>query len=388
MKTGTAATSVSISNALDELTRLPMKGENPYIREWKQRGGKVFGYVCDYVPEEILYADPLTILPIRMGASGCSSTEEADVRMPKYICSYSRCLLQLGLTGEYEFLDGMVMTNACDQIRRSYEYWRDEVRPKFITMVAVPHCVEGKDRARWYYDEIEKLVSDIGTRLGRLPSQASLTRAIKEYNRYRKLMTELYSLRAAEHPLLTGSEAMKIVQAGFNMPKNIFNDKLEAALAEIKQRPGIKNPRARIMIGGSYLDDSRLIDMIESLGAVVVADNLCTGRRYFEGMVEEEGEPLAALARRYFRKESCPRMMESFRSRVEFTKRLARQANVDGVVFQHLSFCDNHSFENSMEIRELQKESIPALDLEREYIASDEGRMKTRLQAFLEKIGK
>lgn len=388
MKAGSAAIAGKKSSALEELTCLPRRGENPYIREWKERGGKVFGFVCSYVPEEVLYADPVDILPIRMGAAGCEATDEADVCLPKFMCSFSKCLLQLGLTGEYGFLDGMVVTNACDQIRRTYEYWRDEVKLPFITMVAVPHCMDGKERAEWYYSEVKKLVDDVGTRYGFLPSEESLRKSIRTYNRYRELMLELYRLRMADDPGLTGSEAMKIAQAGSSMPKDVFNEKLEEALVEIQRQPGIKNARARIMIAGSYLDDTFLIDIVESAGAVVVTDNLCTGRRYVEGMVDEKAEPVAAIAERYFRKMSCPRMIGSFRERVEFTRRLATEAKVDGVIFQRLPFCDNHSVENLMESQVLQKAGIPTIDLEREYIAADEGRMKTRVQAFLEKIGK
>lgn len=376
------------ASALQELTNLPRRGENPYVRAWKEAGGKVFGTVCCYVPEEVLHANPADILPIRLGAAGCGGTSDADVCMHKFTCSFSRSLLELGLSGEYGFLDGVVMSNGCDQIRRTYEYWRDEVKPQFMTMVAVPHSVEGDSRAEWYLDEVRKLIDDVGVRYGSLPSEESLRKSVKTYNRYRELMLELYRLRFEPDPKLTGSEAMKITQAGFAMPKDVFNGKLAEAIGEIRRRPGIKDCRARIMLAGSYMDDTFLIDIIESTGAVVVTDNLCTGRRYFEGMVDEDTEPVRAIAMRYFRKMSCPRMVGSFPERVAFTRKLAEDAKVDGVIFQRLPFCDNHSVENLMESPVLQKAGFPTIDLEREYLAADEGRLKTRVQAFLEKIGK
>lgn len=388
MKRGSEAAAVDPGGALQELIGLPRRGENPYVREWKERGGKVFGYVCCYVPEEVLFANPADILPIRMGAAGCRTTSQADVCLHKFTCGFARCLLELGLSGEYAFLDGIVMSNGCDQVRRTYEYWRDEVKPPFMTMVAVPHSQEGEPRAAWYRDEVRRLIDDVGVRFGSLPSEASLRRSIRIYNRYRDLILELYRLRSAGKPKLSGSEAMKIAQAGFAMPKDAFNEKLEAAIGELEARPGIANARARIMLAGSYMDDTFLIDIIESTGAVVVADNLCGGRRYVEGKVEENGDPLAAIAQRYLGKMSCPRMVGSFGTRVEYTKSLAAEAKVDGVIFQRLPFCDNHSVENLMEGAVLRKAGIPIMDLEREYIAADEGRLKTRVQAFLEKIGR
>ena len=169
---------------------------------------------------------------------------------------------------------------------------------------------------------------------------------------------------------------------------DVSRGQLEEAIREIRRRPGIKDCRARIMLAGSYMDDTFLIDIIESTGAVVVADNLCTGRRYVEGMVDEDAEPVAAIAERYHQKMSCPRMVGSFPKRVEYTRKLAEDAKVDGVIFQRLPFCDNHSVENLMESPALQQAGFPTIDLEREYLAADEGRLKTRVQAFLEKIGK
>ncbi|MBI5506478.1 MAG: 2-hydroxyacyl-CoA dehydratase [Deltaproteobacteria bacterium] len=385
---GQSAVPTTRSSAVEELSSLPLRADNPYIDAWKEKGGKVFGYVCSYVPEELLHAHPAGLLPIRMGAVGCETTEDADVCLHKYICSFTRCLLQLGLAGEYRFLDGFVMTDACDQMRRTYEYWRDEVGLDFLTMVTIPHSVEGEQRFAWYLEEIRRLGEAIAERYGSYPTDDHLRDSIATYNRYRKLMLELYALRAQAAPKLTGAEAMRIARAGFNMPKQTFNDRLEEALGELAARPGIDDSRARIMIGGSYLDDTYLIDIIESTGAVVVTDALCSGRKYIESMVSEDGDPTEAIARRYFEHTPCPRMIGGFENRMEFTRRLAQEAAVDGVIFHRLPFCDNHAVENAMESRELNKLDVPTLSLESEYLATDEGRIKTRVQAFLEKIGR
>ncbi len=375
-------------SAVEELTNLPLRGDNPHINEWKANGGRVFGYVCSYVPEELVYAQPAGMLPVRMGAVGCETTEDADVCLHKSICSFTRCLLQLGLTGEYGFLDGFVMTDACDQMRRTYEYWRDEVGLDFLTMVTIPHSTEGEERFAWYLEEIRRLAEAMAERYGSYATDAQLRESIAVYNRYRRLMLDLYALRAGPAPKLSGAEAMRIARAGFNMPKRVFNDRLEEALKELAARPGIGDYRARIMIGGSYLDDTFLIDIIESTGAVVVTDSLCSGRKYIETMVSEVGDPFEAIARRYFEHTSCPRMIGGFEDRLEFTRRTAEQANVDGIIFHRLPFCDNHAVENTMESHELNKLGIATLSLESEYLATDEGRIKTRVQAFLEKLGK
>jgi len=378
----------TVRGAVEELTNLALRGENKYVREWKQAENKVVGFTCSYVPEEILYAGNKTskVLPFRMGAQQCGSTEDADIYLHKFECGYVKCLLQLGLGGQYDFLDGAVWTSGCEQMRRTYEFWRDQIKLDYIEMLSVPHSPKGERRLKWYRDEIETMAQGIDECFGRSVSEEELRESIRTYNTFRKLMQELYEMRKLDAPKLTGAEAMKIAQAGFSMPKEQFNDMLSTALAELEERPGISDYSARIMVCGSYLDDTFLLNLIEEMGAIVVTDNLCTGRKYVEGLVDEKADPLDALAQRYLNQISCPRMVGAYPTRLAFTKKLIKEASVDGVIFQRLPFCDNHTVENVMESKAVEEAGIPVLNLEREYLAADKGRLKTRIQAFLEKI--
>lgn len=365
-------------------------GTNPHVRRWKEDGGKVVGFTCSYVPEELLFAGEgsARVLPYRMGAHGCEGTEDAEIYLHKFSCGYAKCLLQLGLAGDYNFLDGIVWTSCCEQLRRTFEYWRDEIQLPFARMFAVPHAMDGDNRLAWFRTEMDNLLAAVDEQFGRHTSEEDLRRAIRIYNEHRELVRQLYDLRALEQPKLGGSEAMKILLAGFAMPKDIYNAQLREMLSELRARTGLNGNAPRLMLCGSYLDDTFLIDLIEETGALVVTDSLCTGRRYVEELVDETIGPLEALAQRYFRRVSCPRMLRDHPRRLDFTRRLAREAKVDGIIFQRIPFCDNHAVENLMESRVLEAEGIPTLQLEREYLAGDKGRLKTRVQAFMEKIGK
>ncbi|MBT8338498.1 MAG: 2-hydroxyacyl-CoA dehydratase [Desulfatitalea sp.] len=392
MNTQTEQTDIRPS-ALEELLTLPLRGENPYILDWKANGGKVFAYVCSYVPEEIIYAvkgvAKSRYLPVRLGAAGCNNTEDADIDLSRCLCSFARSTLQMGLDGAYSYLDGLVFSSSCEQMRRSFEFWRDKRHPDFLAMISVPRTTDTNAHFEWYLEEINNVRTKFGQKYGLLSSKAALNETIAIYNRFRELMLTIYALRLGDAPKLTGTQALKIAQAGFNMPKEIFNTKLEAAIEEIMQRPGITDYRARVLLAGSPVDDPALVEIIEGTGALVVTDALCTGRKFIEGMVDEgSDDPVRAIAKRYFSKETCPRMMDGTDSRVAYVKRLAKEANVDGVIFQYITFCDNHNIENIIESRALEKEGIPTLTLEREYQPKDVGRLRTRVQAFMERINK
>jgi len=67
----------------------------------------------------------------------------------------------------------------------------------------------------------------------------------------------------------------------------------------------------------------------------------------------------------------------------------AKGAGVDGVILQAIKFCDLHGVENVLLQKALEKEGIPTLKLEREYgPLADTGRFRTRVQAFLEQMGR
>ena len=64
------------SKAFQEFSNAAETLINPVLQRWKDQGGKVVGYFCSTVPEEIITA--AGIVPFRMRATGSTSTEESD----------------------------------------------------------------------------------------------------------------------------------------------------------------------------------------------------------------------------------------------------------------------------------------------------------------------
>jgi benzoyl-CoA reductase/2-hydroxyglutaryl-CoA dehydratase subunit BcrC/BadD/HgdB len=135
------------------------------------------------------------------------------------------------------------------------------------------------------------------------------------------------------------------------------------------------------------MDDVELLENVEDLGALVVADTLCIGSRSHWDLTDEDRDPLDALVDRYLRHVPCPRMYGEYGKRFAFLREQAERANVDGVILEQIKFCDLHGTDNALLKRDLEQENIPALELERQYgPLADAGRVRTRVQAFLERI--
>ncbi|MHA1131257.1 MAG: 2-hydroxyacyl-CoA dehydratase subunit D [Candidatus Helarchaeota archaeon] len=355
---------------------------NSWVNNWKAAGKKVLGYFCSYIPDEIIYA--ANILPIRIRARNCTDTPMGDAYMASTACSFTKCCLEAANRKEFEYLDGIVSYNSCDQIRRLFDNIKYKAPFDYQYFLSIPTIVN-EVTIEWLSHELSKFKENIEINFHAQISNEQLWRAIKIYNESRNLLKELYELRQRDNPPLRGAEVMQVFSAGVTIPRVQFNDLLTKLLNEAKKKKGYTDYKARVMLVGSLLDDPEYIKIIEDLGGLVVTDSLCYGSRYFWDLVDEnEPNPLDALAKRYLSKTSCPRMSDGHPARFAFIKKMIKEFYVDGVIFERMKFCPYWWGEIFLLRDEFKELGVPCLDLEREYTLGGIGQMKTRIQAFLE----
>ncbi len=369
--------------ALEELAELTKSPYSQAVKDWKEKGGKVVGFTCAYVPEEILHA--AGILAYRVNPTGCTETTEANVYMSSFNCTFSRACLQFALTGVYDFLDGVVMMNSCDHIRRMYENWKQAVGSAYLHFLSVPRSV-GSGPEEWYKDEITIFKESVEKAFGVKITDESLRNSVKVYSKTRALLKKLYQLGERDNPPLKGSEMLKILIAGFQMPKEEYNQHLEKLLSEMEKKEGDSAHQARLMLMGGACDDPDFVKVIEDSGGLVGANTLCFGSRYFWDTIETTGDPMSALAKYYLNHPACARMADSQITRWDFSKQMLKRFKVDGVVYQRIRWCDLWGGETLYLGKQLKELDVPFLVLEREYWLSGAEQIKTRVQAFLEVI--
>lgn len=355
------------------------------ILECKQQGKKVFGWLCTYVPEEILHA--AGILPIRItGYSREMELEDGTAYLYTNSCSFSRSCLQLGLRGEYDFLDGIVGGSTCDGARRMFDLWRNYIGTSFYHVLTVPRKFT-RPAHELYYDQVQQFTRHLEDHLGIQISDEALRKSIDLYNESRSLLKSLYELRKLDKPPITGAETMEVLNASFQMPKELFNEYLKDLLDELKDQVGTKSYRARLMVIGSVCTNPEFIEHIEEQGGLVVADELCTSTRYWSDPVaiEKDEPPLQALSRRYLNNFPCARMFPSD-ERFDRILDLGREFKVDGVVSQIIRYCVPYAHDLPLLTEKLNEGGMPILALDVEYGTSGSGQVQTRVQAFLEML--
>jgi benzoyl-CoA reductase subunit C len=360
---------------------------NPELKKWIEQGGKVVGHFCSYGPEEIITAAGM--VPFRMRATGSTGTELADAYLSSINCSFCRHCYNMGLEGNYDFLEGLVWLNNCDHVRRIYDNWIRKVDTPFTKMMSLPKMTTDI-QVQWFHDELKILKEALEKHLGITISDEKLWKAIKLHNQTRRLLRQLYELRKKDNPPITGAEALAVVVASTAMPRELFNLMLKELLQELSDAEGIKDYRARLMIVAGILDDPEFIKVIEELGGLVVTDSMCFGTRIIWNEVDEKSnDPLAALARYYIQdKPACPRMFDTQPRRSKFVIDMVKEFKVDGVIGERMIFCDLWTGENFMLDQDLKEKGIPFMKLDREYITAGMGQLRTRAQAFLESMGR
>jgi bzd-type benzoyl-CoA reductase N subunit len=351
----------------------------------KKQGRKVFGWLCTYVPEEIMHA--AGILPIRItGYSQEMELEDGNAYLYINNCSFSRSCFQMGIRGEYDYLDGMVAGSTCDGARRLFDLWQYYIKTPFRHILTVPRKYNQKAHGL-YYEQVASFKRHLEEYLGVEITDEQMRHSVEVYNESRALLKSLYEFRKAENPPITGAETMEVLNASFRMPKERFNEWLRDLLDELSKCGIAHKGRARLMVVGSVMNNPEFIKSIETQGGLVVADELCSSTRYWSDPVVIDGDepPLQAISRRYLNNFPCARMVPSD-ERFNRVLDLVRDFKVDGAVSQIIRYCVPYAHDLPLLRERLKAIGVPLLALDVEYGTSGSGQIATRVQAFLEMI--
>jgi benzoyl-CoA reductase subunit C len=350
-------------------------------KRWKSRNRRVVGWTCTYTPEEIIYA--ADILPVRILGSS-KSTRLADAYCPSNMCSFCCSCFDQALKGDYDYLDGYVASNSCDNRGKMYDLWRHHVKLPYTYFINTPHTNTEKAHD-FFYDELVRFKESLENAFGTSVSDESVRKAIRVYNENRALLKKVYDLRRKNPPLISGVEAIEMVLSSVVTPKEEHNKLLKQLLGEVSSRNDAPQMGVRLLVSGSVMDDAELLKIVEAVGGSVVADDLCTGSRYFWDLVDSDAEPLRAIARRYLNKVPCPFTYQS-EDRFKHVMDMAKRCDVEGAIIFVLKFCDTHMFDAPLLKEELESSGLPVLYLEWEHAMTGIAQLRTRIEAFIEMI--
>ncbi len=360
--------------------------------ESKEKGQKIAGTFCIYVPEEIAMALDVTPLPLCGGTH--FSIPYAEKMFPRDICPLVKSTLGLAFskTCPYAPIKSIAVgETTCDAKKKTWEILAQKVP---FHVMEVPNKKESGDRSVWL-EEVHSFLAQMEKLSGKKVTPAKLEAAIRLMNRKRRTLQEFSMLRAADPPPISGIDAQIVHQSMLNDEPLRFSEKLELLNREleIRIRSGIspfpKDVR-RIMVSGcpSVMGNWKIHSIIENSGAAVVADETCTGTRYFQNLVDESPKEVdgmvKALADRYM-KITCSCFTPN-NERMDSISAMVDEYRIEGVVQYILQFCHTYNIEAIRVEKVLKEKGIPQVRIETDYSREDSAQIATRIEAFLEKM--
>ena len=369
--------------------------DNELVEKAKRDGGLAIGYTCFHIPEVLLNLG--NCFSVRLRAPRTGSIDIATYYMSNYTCEYARALVERGIEGGFNFLDGLAGVDACSMMNRFYEHFEllkmNEKPNFFVTHTDMPYKIEDYT-VRQYVKQMQiRLLDVMKASYGVDVSDAAIRQAVAEHNEVCKIISEISEMRKADNPVITGYEFHVITLVTYTCPKKLILPYLRETLEELKKRKPDPKPwyRARVSIVGSEIDDPSLTKMIEDCGAMVVSDRYCFGSIPGREVIElRDDEPaLDQICRHYMEVSECARYIsdEKVAQRRETADRLAREFKADGIIYEQMKYCDYWGFERAL-VSHIMSEEMgwPVLSIDRLYNNRSSGQLRTRFQAFVESL--
>ncbi len=363
------------------------------LLEHKDKGGKVFGTFCVYVPEELIIAAG----GVAVGLCGGTdfSIPAAEEILPRNLCPLIKSAFGFKASRTcpyFEVADLVVGETTCDGKKKTWEVF-GEYAPTYV--MELPQCKGEQDKELWLYelyrfkDKVEEVTNNTITSEG-------LLEAIKVVDARRAALQRLFDLRKFDPTPISGLDALLISQIYFYDDAVRFTKQVNELCNELEERlekgEGVfPKGMMRILVAGTPMPIPhwKLHNIVEKSGATIVCEESCIGTRSLTGDTEIKGDSLLdlleSISERQF-KVNCACFTPND-ERINDIINLTKEYEADGVIQYVLQFCQPFSIESVKVRQALEEANILSISIESDYSMEDVGQLQTRVEAFLEVIG-
>jgi len=362
------------------------------LKKQKEKGVKLIGYIGRFVPEELIHASGAA--PYLMCRGGEPEPPDAVIPyMLRFMSPYARAQIGyhlLGMDPVVPMLDLIVAQSSdCHESRLAdlFEYFKLPT-----ARLGVPPDWQKSLSADYYYKALARLGEKLEGLTGNKISDEKLKKSIDSLNKIRDLLRKINLLRKQQPPPIGGYDFIRLNHYSFYCEPEELIEKLNALYEQLqKDKSPFPEGAPRILLVGHVVGvgDYVVPKLIETSGGVVVTEFLDEGMRQCEWNVKTNGDLMRSLGETYYLERTPPSIFQpAWEERVEYTKKLISDFNIDGVIWYQLSFEEIYDLECSIISKAMDEMKIPFLKLESSYEYAREamGPLTTRIESFIESI--
>ena len=361
------------------------------VKDFKQAGGRLVGFLCSYTPLEIIEAAGASAVGL------CGTSDEvipaAEEALPANLCPLIKSTFGFAYSQKCPFTyfsDLIVGETTCDGKKKMFELL-GELKP-----VHVLHLPQSRERAyerEGWVEECRLLKERLEGLFGITITDDALRAAARRRNRLRRAILDLFELQRLDPPAIGGVELMSTMFAGtFNFDVEAYTEGLERLHAERLAdyetgRRGVPADARRILLTGCPVGGviNKIGRTVEESGGTIVCEDDCSGERTARMMVDADApDILRAIAERYLQI-NCS-VMTPNEGRFANTLEMIDKYHVDGVIENVLTACHTFNVEATKMERAVEGAGVPYMKIETDYSAGDQGQIDTRIAAFIEML--
>jgi benzoyl-CoA reductase/2-hydroxyglutaryl-CoA dehydratase subunit BcrC/BadD/HgdB len=321
--------------------------------------------------------------------------EEVEKILPRNTCALIKSTFgfKLGQVCPYlEACDLVIGENTCDGKKKAYEVLQGIIPNLYVMDMPQMKSREGKALLKLEYQKLKNRLEEPG---GKRITVESLRSAVATVNKKRQAVQRLARLRAADPAPISGLDSLLVNQVFFYDEPKRFTDSVNKICDELENRAGTGGgvkPKGtvRLLLSGCPMavPNWKVPAVVESLNAVIVGEESCVGERGTRGCVDDSAEDLDglidAIVQRYLEIDCA--VFTPNTERLEHIKQMAKEYHADGVVLYGLNFCSPYLIEALGVEKDLEKAGVPAIRIETDYSQEDTGQIRTRIEAFIERL--
>ncbi|MDI6788904.1 MAG: double-cubane-cluster-containing anaerobic reductase [Planctomycetota bacterium] len=367
------------------------------VKEIQLLNTKIIGIFCNFIPEELIHS--AGAIPIRLCSGFYETIETAEKILPRDICpliksSFGALALNLPY---FNHCSLSIIPTPCDGKKRLAELFSDYIPVWTLELPQTKNLNKSFDR---WLTEIRSLKKRLESFVGVKISKSRLKSSIKLLHKRTEVFRRLHRIRKINPPVINGRDVLLVIQSAFYDDPERWIEKttdlcneLEGGVGKKTEKPIASAPKTkRLLLTGAPLiwPNFKILNIIEASGAVVVADELCSGTRYLYDPVEVDewtmDGMLMAMSARYLYPSTCPCFPINRDDRIDAILRLVDEFSCQGVIYHNMRLCQLYDIEQGLVKKVLLDKGIPMLSLQTDYSSEDLGPLKNRVEAFLEML--